>query len=70
MIEGYVTINELAKRWNMAPRSIQMMCADGKISGAYKFGSVWAVPSEAEKPADGRIRTGKYRDWRKSKEKK
>ena len=64
MIEGYVTVNELAKRWNMAPRTIQTMCANGKISGAYKFGSVWAVPSEVERPIDHRITTGKYKNWR------
>ena len=28
MIEGYVTVNELAKHWDMAPRTIQTMCAD------------------------------------------
>ena len=65
MIEGYITVNELAKHWNMAPRTIQMLCADGKIPGAYKFGSVWAVPSDATRPADGRITSGKYRNWRK-----
>lgn len=65
MIEGYITVNELAESWNMAPRTIQMMCAAGKIPGAYKFGSVWAVPNDATRPADGRITSGKHKKWRK-----
>ncbi len=64
MIEGYVTVNELAKHWDMAPRTIQTMCADGKIPGAYKFGSVWALTSDAERPKDHRIKTGEYKNWR------
>ena len=63
-MEGYITINELAERWEVAPRTLQMMCAQGKIPGASKFGSVWAVPRDAEKPKDGRITSGKYRNWR------
>lgn len=36
------------------------MCSAGKIEGAVKFGREWAIPKEAEKPADARIRSGKY----------
>ncbi len=64
MIEGYVTIKEMAARWNMTPRWVQMRCADGKIPGAVKFGRDWAIPKDAEKPADGRVTTGKYKNWR------
>ena len=69
-MEGYLTINELAERWEIAPRTIQTMCAQGKIPGASKFGGVWAVPCDAKRPKDGRVKTGKYKDWRnKTKEK-
>lgn len=30
-----------------------------------KFGRDWAIPRNADKPVDGRITTGEYRNWRK-----
>lgn len=38
MIENYITVNALAEKWGLNPRTIQTMCADGKIEGAVKFG--------------------------------
>ena len=64
MIEGYSTVNEIAERWGLASRTVQIMCAEGKIHGATKFGRSWAVPTNAERPKDGRIVSGKYKDWR------
>lgn len=65
MIEGYVTIKEIAEKWGMTPRWVQKLCVDGKIPGSVKFGRDWAIPKNAEKPHDGRVKTGKYRNWRK-----
>ena len=65
MIEGYNTIHEKAKQWEISERALQTMCAEGKIKGATKFGRSWAIPNSAERPADGRITSGKYRNWRK-----
>lgn len=42
------------------------MCAEGHIPGAVKFGRSWAIPEDAEKPVDGRVTTGEYKNWRKS----
>ena len=64
-MEGYLSIREVAEMWNLSPRRVQKMCADGLIPGVIHFGKAWAIPVDAEKPADGRITTGKYRDWRK-----
>ena len=38
MIEGYTTVKEIAKKWNVKPRTVQIMCAEGKIEGVTKFG--------------------------------
>ncbi len=35
------------------------------IPGVTKFGNVWVLPEDAEKPADGRVKNGEYRNWRK-----
>ena len=65
MINGYKTVNELAVEWGVNPRTVQTMCADGRINGAVKFGRDWAVPENAERPTDNRVISGEYKDWRK-----
>ena len=65
MIEGYLTINEVAKKWDISPRRVRAMCLNGQIPKAAKLGRVWAIPQETERPVDGRVTSGEYRDWRK-----
>lgn len=67
MIDGFVTVKQIAKKWGVTVRTVQIMCSEGKIEGATKFGDVWAIPIDAEKPTDSRIITGKYKNWRKTK---
>jgi hypothetical protein len=64
-MNDFVTIKEISEKWNLTPRRIQKMCAEGKISGAIKFGRDWAIPANAEKPKDARVKSGEYRNWRK-----
>lgn len=33
----------------------------GRIQGAVKFENTWAIPEDAQKPRDRRIKSGKYR---------
>lgn len=67
MIDGFVTVKHIAKKWGVTVRTVQIMCSEGKIEGATKFGDVWAIPIDAKKPTDSRITTGKYKNWRKTK---
>lgn len=64
-MNGYITVRDVAEKWNMSVRNIQNLCAAGKIDGAMKFGNAWAIPETAEQPQDGRIVSGSYRNWRK-----
>ena len=64
-MEGYVTIREIAERWELTTRRVQKMCSDGRIIGVVKFGKSWAIPKDAERPRDERITTGMYKNWRK-----
>lgn len=66
MIEGYVTVQEIAKIWGVSPRTVQHMCVQEKRKGVAKFGRSWAIPKEAKKPTDNRMKSGKYVDWRKN----
>lgn len=64
MIEGYTTIKEIAEQWDITPRRVQILCNKGNILGAVKIGRDWAVPKNAQKPEDGRVTTGDYKNWR------
>ena len=66
MIEGYLTINEVAEKWNVSARRVRTMCSNGQIAGAAKLGKVWAIPISSEKPIDSGITSGEYRNWRKN----
>lgn len=56
----YMTVKEAAEKWGITPRRVQLLCVQGRIEGAMKYASIWAIPKDAEKPKDERIVTGKY----------
>ena len=60
----YMTIKETSELWGISIRRIQVLCKANKIEGAIKFGNEWAIPKDAKKPNDGRIKSGKYISWR------
>ena len=51
-----MTAKEAAEKWAITPRRVQVLCAQGKIPGAVRFGVTWAIPKNAVKPIDGRIK--------------
>ena len=57
----YLSITQTAEKWNISGRRIQILCAEQIIPGAVKIGSYWAIPEDAEKPKDARVKTGKYK---------
>lgn len=56
----YLSISQVAEKWGLSARRINVLCSEGRIPGATKIGSYWAVPADAEKPKDARIKSGKY----------
>lgn len=62
---NYLSVSETAEKWNVSVRYVQNLCKDGRIEGVVKFGKAWAIPEEAEKPSDLRIKSGRYKNWRK-----
>ena len=49
-----MTTKDAAEKWGITPRQVQLLCAKGRIPGAVRFGHVWVIPADAEKPQDGR----------------
>ena len=56
----YLTSVEMSEKWNITSRRIGVLCSQGRIEGVIKKGKTWLIPSNAEKPADARIKSGKY----------
>ena len=57
---GFLTTTQASEKWGISSRRIQILCAEGRISGAMRIGTIWAIPENAEKPKDARIKSGKY----------
>ena len=56
----YLSIKQISEKWGISVRRIQVLCSEGRISGATKIGFYCAIPDDAEKPSDERIKSGKY----------
>ena len=46
----YLSVAEIAKKWNVSERSVRNYCANGRVSGAFLTGKTWNVPEDAMKP--------------------
>lgn len=57
---NYLSTTQIAQKWGLSSRRIQKMCNENRIPGAVRIGNYWAVPADAERPKDGRIKSGRY----------
>lgn len=46
----YLSVTEIAKKWNVSERSVRNYCARGRVNGAFLTGKTWNIPENAEKP--------------------
>ncbi len=53
----FISVKEAAEKWGISDRRVRILCADGKIPGAFQQGRAWKIPANAEKPADGRYKS-------------
>lgn len=58
----YLSVSEMAKKWNISERSVRNYCAEGRVNGAFLTGKTWNISETAEKPE----RTNKKRTQDKS----
>lgn len=56
----YLSIRQTAEKWGISKRRIQILCSQDRIPGAIKIDSSWAIPVDAVKPKDERVKSGKY----------
>lgn len=55
-----MSIADASSKWGISKRRIQVLCAEKRIDGVTHFGKAWAIPANAEKPYDARVKNGKY----------
>lgn len=47
---NYLSVSEMAKKWNVSERAVRNYCAHNRIPGAFLTGKTWNIPENAEKP--------------------
>jgi hypothetical protein len=52
----FITAKEAGEKWGISDRRVQILCKQGRLKGAYRLGWTWAIPEDAEKPTDGRLK--------------
>ncbi len=58
--DSFMTIYQAAEKWGISVRRAQVLCSEGRIEGAFRLGRAWIIPKGAQKPADSRIKSGRY----------
>lgn len=54
----YLSVAEVAKKWNLSERSVRNYCALGLIENAFLTGKTWNIPENAEKPKRSNTKQG------------
>lgn len=49
-MNGYITVQDAAKKWEITERQVQILCKSGRIDGAQKLSRIWIIPEKAQKP--------------------
>jgi hypothetical protein len=55
----WMTTKDAAELWGISTRRVQILCDNGKVSGAAKLGDIWVIPKGTPKPIDGRTKSAK-----------
>lgn len=55
----FITASQAAEKWNISRRRVQILCTEGRIPGVFKLGETWAIPKDAIKSNDKRIKSAK-----------
>ena len=56
----YLSAKQTAQKWGVSIQRIQVICNQGRVPGAFIVGNSWAIPADAQKPKDERIKSGRY----------
>jgi Fic family protein len=46
----YLSVTEMAKKWNLSERTVRNYCSKGKIPEVFLTGKTWNIPENAKRP--------------------
>lgn len=61
----YLSVTEWANKYGKDRSAVLRLIYDERIP-ATKIGNQWVIPADATPPPDKRVKSGKYRNWRKA----
>lgn len=53
----YLSVAQIAKKWNVSERTVRNYCAQGRIPNAFLTGKTWNIPEDAQRPKRSNKRT-------------
>ena len=59
VMNGYITVQEAAIKWNVTDRQIQLWYKAGKVKDSVMLSRIWIIPEDAEKPVSKRLSASK-----------
>ena len=62
-MSNYYSVTEYANLTGRDPGNIRRMLISGQLQGE-KLGKLWMIPKDTILPADRRVKSGKYHNWR------
>ena len=57
----YLSVTEVAKKWDVSERSVRNYCAQGRVNGAFLTGKTWNIPLRSSKCLKSRLRASIFR---------
>ncbi len=61
-MNGYITVQETAKKWGVTPRQVQILCKENRIAGTARMSRIWIIPENAQKLTSGKRGQGRERN--------
>ncbi len=52
----YLSAQDVSEMWGITKRRVQNLCVNNRIPGAFRIGNMWAIPANAVKPKDARVK--------------
>ncbi|GEM_PF-805997 len=65
---NYITTAKAAEKWGVSSSLVLKLAQSGRIPGTVQIGTRWMIPSDADKPTDGRTRAAKLEKEQESEE--
>lgn len=58
----YLSVAQIAKKWNISERTVRNYCAQGRIPNAFLTGKTWNIPEDAQRPERSNKKTDELKN--------